>query len=357
MFGEFQLRSSGYVGYMPIDEELVVRVDPKVDVLNLFRMMEVAYQYDPEIAKGLVDVSSIRELYETLASILCKRILDRARRGLYRQYVSRKRHLDKMKGRILFNDHTEPVRVALPCRYHINTTDILHNMIFLSAVDKIARVGICTSITQAKLRQAYRALISTVSKKEFTHFESLNLEYNRLNSDYEASHALCRFFLENTGPQHGNGDSRNLPFIIDMARLFERFVEKWLEKHLPDNYSVRAQEKCTIGQANDELKFDIKPDLCIYDKAQDGLSIVLDTKYKTSISNHDIYQVLTYAEVRGSKTAVLIYPTYDALERCLQRLKVGNKTLYRLTFDLSRDVQEAGNAFVEDVLAVFAQSR
>ena len=43
--------------------------------------------------------------------------------------------------------------------------------------------------------------------------------YNRLNADYEPMHALCRFFLENSGPAHARGDRSMLPFLVNMPRL------------------------------------------------------------------------------------------------------------------------------------------
>ena len=57
--------------------------------------------------------------------------------------------------------------------------------------------------------------------------------YHRLNRDYEVLHALCRFFLENSGPAHSSGGHTFFPFLVDMAQLFERFVAGWLQKHLP----------------------------------------------------------------------------------------------------------------------------
>jgi len=35
-------------------------------------------------------------------------------------------------------------------------------------------------------------------------------------------HALCRFFLENSGPAHSSGGHTCFPFLVDMAQLFER---------------------------------------------------------------------------------------------------------------------------------------
>jgi len=57
--------------------------------------------------------------------------------------------------------------------------------------------------------------------------------YIRQNADYATLHALCRFFLEQAGPTHELGRHRMLPFVVEMAALFERFVVAWLRVHLP----------------------------------------------------------------------------------------------------------------------------
>ena len=45
-----------------------------------------------------------------------------------------------------------------------------------------------------------------------------------------------------------------IPFLIDMAMLFERFVAAWLRVHLPKNLRLRVQEDVDLTEAGD-LKF------------------------------------------------------------------------------------------------------
>jgi len=67
-------------------------------------------------------------------------------------------------------------------------------------------------------------------------------------ADYETSHALCRFFLEHTGPALGAGSHQVLPFLVNMARLFERFVAEWLRAHLPEGLELQDQEDVPTGE-------------------------------------------------------------------------------------------------------------
>ena len=87
------------------------------------------------------------------------------------------------------------------------------------------------------------------------------------------------------------GDRKMLPFLIDMARLYEIFVAEWLKVHLPYPFKLRSQERVIIGP-DKAVRFDI--DLVIYDVETGGARFVLDTKYKKSLkpASEDIAQVL-----------------------------------------------------------------
>jgi 5-methylcytosine-specific restriction enzyme subunit McrC len=86
-------------------------------------------------------------------------------------------------------------------------------------------------------------------------------------------HALCRFFLDQSGPGHQNGVHTMLPFLVNMARLYELFVAEWLKGHLPAGWSIKTQEIITIGQAS-EIKFNI--DLAHYDGSNNTPCCVLE---------------------------------------------------------------------------------
>jgi 5-methylcytosine-specific restriction enzyme subunit McrC len=69
-------------------------------------------------------------------------------------------------------------------------------------------------------------------------------------------HALCRSFLEHLGPGHESGDHEMMPFLVKMDRLFELFVVRWLEKHLPSGFLIQSQEQMLMD-ANHDIKFKI----------------------------------------------------------------------------------------------------
>lgn len=176
-------------------------------------------------------------------------------------------------------------------------------------------------------------------------------QYNRLNEDYRPLHALCRFFLEQSGASHEIGDRTTLPFLVDMARLYERFVAEWLKAHRetvlqPLGFDIKFQQRVYVGQGK-ALYFDI--DLVLQNMATGAAKYVLDTKYKASTTpvSSDIAQVVAYAEAKGCQEAILVYPT--PLSEALD-IRVGSIRVRSLIFSLAGDIEQAGYSFLQDLL-------
>ena len=55
-----------------------------------------------------------------------------------------------------------------------------------------------------------------------------------------------------------------LPFLIDMARLYEMFVAEWLRQHLPYHIILKDQAAFSIGSVN---KVEFRIDLLLIDRA------------------------------------------------------------------------------------------
>jgi len=135
----YTLRSNGYVGYIPINERYTVKIQPKVDVNNVFKMLEYAYNLKSfELLKGITNIESTEDFFERFVNILARRILDRNRKGLYCDYVERSDVLPFLRG------HTKimPTTVAMlrgafspTCEFEEHTPDLPENQILLCVLD------------------------------------------------------------------------------------------------------------------------------------------------------------------------------------------------------------------------------
>ena len=337
----WRLTSQGWVGYIPLTPDVHISLCPKVPIRNLFGMLEYAYRLKGfRILDGLVDSESIAQLYDRLAVVLARRVLDRVRRGLYRSYVGQDDDLPYVRGQLDLAEHMkDPSRVTLPCRFEEHTADLEDNQILLWTLTRVLECGVCTERSLQVVRQARRALQGFACATAFSAESCVDRLYNRLNDDYEPMHALCRFFLEHTGPTHRAGDRRMLPILVNMEGLFELFVAEWLKRHVRSQYLVRPQVnvRLTMGQT-----VSINIDITVEDVSTGETVLVLDTKYKAQeqAAPADIQQVVAYAEAKGCRRAVLVYPV--KLATTIGGLWGREIRVESMAFRLDGDLEECG---------------
>ena len=234
----------------------------------------------------------------------------------------------------------KPWDVKLKCHYNEQTGDIEDNQILAWTLFIIGRSGFCRESVSSTVRKAFHALQGFVTLQPFKSEACIDRNYHRLNQDYQLLHALCRFFLDNTGPSHESGDREMLPFLIDMANLYEQFVAEWLKANTPKGFFVKQQHRVT----HDQNYFD-RIDLLLGDSETKKVQYVLDTKYKSpdKVANNDIHQIVAYANALKCQNAILIYP-----QNLQQPLDIKNDDIRvrSLTFSLNSDLHEAGKTFL-----------
>ncbi|MCB8949739.1 MAG: restriction endonuclease [Ardenticatenaceae bacterium] len=337
--GQWQLTAQGWVGQIQVPHQLTLTITPKVSNARLFQLWEMAYDLNlAELAEGLTAVHSLPAFFSLLAQILAQRVIHRGRQGFQQAYLQETAELPYVRGKLLTRQpSTSSPSVTLACRYDAHTADIPDNQIVAYTLHQIARSGQCSPAAQTAVRRAYHLLQPLVSLRPFQPQDCQNRTYSRLNQDYATLHALCRFFLEHTGPLLDEGQHQLMPFLLNMAQLYERCVANWLQAELPPPYRIKVQENTVLGP-HDELRFQI--DLTLYGENGRPLA-VLDTKYKTpdKPSQADISQVITYAKARGCHHALLIYP--QPLSQPLN-VAVGDVQLHTVTFGLDEPVAQAG---------------
>jgi 5-methylcytosine-specific restriction enzyme subunit McrC len=342
---QWHLKSKGRVGNIPITPEFHIAIRPKVPINNLFGMLDYAYNLKIKFPQGSIQCQSLEQTYEKLANILAHKILERCRKGLYRDYLSKTERLAYIRGRVdLRSALQKPWDVKLKCHYNEQTGDIEDNQILAWTLFIIGRSGLCGESVSSTVRKAFHALQGFVTLKHFKSEACIDRNYHRLNQDYQLLHALCRFFLDNTGPSHETGDREMLPFLIDMANLYEQFVAEWLTANTPKGFFVKQQHRVT----HDQNYFD-RIDLLLGDSETKKVQYVLDTKYKApdKVANNDYHQIVAYANALKCQNAILVYP--QNLTKPLD-IKHGAIRVRSLTFSLDSDLHEAGKTFLTSLL-------
>ena len=350
------LTSLGYVGVIPLGSDLLLHLHPKTSVRNIFRMIACAYHLDIDLYDSHYQGDTLPDLVDALALVLAERLLQRIRRGLHREYVPQTERLEALRGRLdLPQFIRSDWRPDVPCTFGDQTVDNEENQILCWTLYLLLGSRRLSSVVAARVRKAWRVLSGSVSLVPCSSRQCTDRVYNRLMSDYQPMHLLCRFFLDHLLPAHQEGHYTSLCFLIDMGKLFERFVSEWLRSSTVSGMSglyVSSQERVTVDSSSSvAFIFDI-----LLKKQYGGETIcVIDTKYKIpeKPSNEDIFQVVAYAVHLGCCQAVLVYPEELAKPADIM---VGDVHVRSLAFPLDADNQEEfderGEELVEGILSL-----
>lgn len=345
----YGLISQGWVGFIPLGNGKGVSIQPKVPLANIFEMLEYAYDLRSfKFLPGRFECETVLDYFERLAVLLAEGLLARSRIGLYKSYQEKADSLTFVRGRIDISAYIRSHQPhLLTCEFDEQTLDNEENQILAWTLHCVLRSGLCSPRSIDRIRKADKVLSHSVSLTPFVPEDCVGRTYNRLNADYETLHLLCRFLLEKTGPTQAMGDAAMLPFLVNMARLFESFVARWLAANLPAGYSVDAKVRHRVGGAGTlEMEFD----LVLYQAASGRALCVLDTKYKPhqAISNPDYYQAVAYADAKGCGTAILVYPSPQT--RPFDE-KAGNVRVCSVVFDLGGELDVSGKVALERILS------
>jgi 5-methylcytosine-specific restriction enzyme subunit McrC len=248
------------------------------------------------------DTSLLDFIIELLSSA-ADRILSA---GLRADYVEREDQLPALRGRLL------PDRQLLErfgrydrvlCRYDEHEHDIADNQLLALALAQGARTA-----TLRQVRRRARGLAAVL--EEVCDPGALDISlgpeafvYSRHNEHYRAAHALCWLVLHHVGLDEAlsTGQASVRSFLVDMNRLFERFVERGLALALaPLNISVTTQRSDSIfWRPDSHMRYArVRPD-CVVHIDKSSARLPVDAKYKRYFERRvdvdDLTQVFLYA--------------------------------------------------------------
>jgi 5-methylcytosine-specific restriction enzyme subunit McrC len=314
--------------------EFDVCVEPKLAGNNIELVKMVEYATGLDALKRFPRDRSLptedTNLFDLIALLLAEACSALVKGGLQSDYVVREDVLHVLRGRLLADQqvmkHFGRVDL-LECRYDEYETDIPENQLLAAALD------ICSKrVKNDLIRRPVRHLL--VAFKQICDPSSLDLSllrqtlsYTRLNEHYRNAHALAWLVLDGLGISDllHSGTTESFVFLIDMNRLFERFLWRVLNtlcsrSNLRVRYQIKNRSVLWNGLKNEPYS-SIIPDFLIDNPSASSelkRCLPIDAKYKLydelKVGNVDIYQCFLYAfayeqpKSRGLPRALLLYP-------------------------------------------------
>lgn len=342
--GVYRVTARQYVGRIGLPGGGLLVIEPKVGVYHLFHMLTVAtdlvrFQPPP------TDLAPNPEIFSFVLATLVRQVEALTRAGLYQGYEQEAADLPLVRGRIdlpaqlrrygeLCHRHV--------CVYTMRTPDTIENRIVavtLRTLPALLRpAGDPALIRHVRALTRLFAEITPISREEA--LRALDrLTLHRLNAAYAPVLGLCRLALHHLSLAEQAGPHPFASFLVEMPRLFERFVAVRLREALArEGLRVVMQRRDYLDEA---ARVGIRPDVLVYPGQSDAPNLVLDTKYRrlstlgSSDLNTDLYQVSAYLDRYGLQQGVLVYPRFSPTEEAEVRLRGTLKRLKVLTLDLS----------------------
>ncbi len=330
-------------GVIPLPSGRCIYIEPKARIANVWHMLAHGWEA-VELGDPVVETETVAGLLDGIMVAYVRELCRLVDRGLTHGYSRRRETLPLVRGRldIWAQLHTNAgARHRFVCVFDEFSADTPENRILLAALDVVrASCGRGLGLG-AGVQHCLRALSgvpgASVGARDLSDVRTPGSEH------YRTPLALARLLLDGCGASHRPGARAAPALIVDMPRLFERFVCGVLARGLPRHLRVR-QAGHTIALDEDRRTL-LAPDALI---ECGGVPVcVVDAKYKLgergAQATHqepgadDLYQMLAYCVGYQATEAVLVYPEPSDTPPLRIRRDPCHARVHTIGLDLSGD--------------------
>ena len=320
--GAYILRPSSYVGAVNIGD-LAVVIRPKIPIDRV--MFLITYSIDPKHwRKDSVDLTRDDGILEAIIFAFTHHSRQAIHRGLLSGYRRDEDALNTVRGRIRFGDQVQrrydiplPVEVA----FDEFTEDIEKNRLLKAAIERLGHTFIRSQAARQEVRRL-RPSFSSVRLTSYRHGALPDVRYTRLDEHYRPAVELARLILDNSSLELEGGKVTGAALLIDMNKVFEKFLYVALGEALglPDR-QWRHEAGLTLDEQG---QIGMKPDFSwwLSGRTGDGSRplFVGDAKYKKTegegFEHADVYQMLAYCTAADLPSGTLVYAAGEGKPGC-----------------------------------------
>ena len=365
----------GYVGLIPIADNVSLWVEPKDPVQNIDWMAKryggIVSKKIKELRRYTVSGDTSKSLVYQFAKAFLDAVEEIAARGYWHEYTRRSNSaggfsgsLDISKTISLYSSRNINFKAATSSFTKVR--DIAPNRVIKSALSLIARNQELGPIFKSRARRLLegfyevRPIRSQLQlMKEVSECEEVPIS----RQAYARALPLAEALLLNNGVDltSKSGSVLMAPLLIDMAELFENYILQVLslnvegrtilsgnaigndEPLFTDGYDLLPDEikNVSVNASKSNAKHSARPDILVF--RNERLVLAADVKYKpipesVAAKRGDIEQVVTYAERFGRSIALSIHPCLTSQESGLYYSgNIGKVSVFCYRINLSSD--------------------
>jgi 5-methylcytosine-specific restriction enzyme subunit McrC len=320
--GKYNLISHQYVGVISLPHSKIV-IEPKTRIANLTYMLSILYNLVSWQGE-YTEFGSILDWNNFVLVAFLKSVKELVTKGLKQNFKEVKENSLSIKGNIDFVKKAKENLYSLEhyCNFTDISINIIENQILKLALSRIYSINDLDKELMLELNRLEK-YFTDINLPSPARINFNQISFNRLNEGYRLPISLAQMILEFSSPLF-EGYTRVFPaFLVDLNRLFERYVAHHLAKscfeynlkystsHTSNNLQIDYQMHNYLD-TNKQLK--IIPDLVL--RIEEKVLAVIDTKYKTFQSelSKDYYQIIAYCLSQNSVCGLLVYPSSEVKE-------------------------------------------
>jgi len=313
---ELQFSAQSHIGVAQFSN-FTIAITPKFsEIGKLVELIDYVYDLDLEIfTDSEIQFAGEKNiLSEIIISSFVKKCQKLFRQGLSKSYVLRTDNVPFLRGKLLMYQqilNQAKTKLQFACEFDELEYNILENQIILYCLKQSYHITI-NKERKNQIRKLIQNFSSLVSFKEISLDDFNKINYNQMNHHYRKIHELSKLIVNSTKISDFYEQKTRFvnSFFVNMNSLFEKFVFNLFYEF----YQFPAKEQQHYQSWISERKkrtIDTITDILIYEKDRREVRTIIDTKYKSELSDNDRYQLTFYAHDYDKTEAYAILPEFE----------------------------------------------
>jgi 5-methylcytosine-specific restriction enzyme subunit McrC len=311
------------IGFISTDR-FKVEIQPKVKIASLLQLLDSdlrAFQ----LLNQEQHLSDSKDWTYSLAVFFALQLEKSFSRGPLEGYVTKASWEKTIRGKIQFSQLATSSRVAtpeLPLEYDEFSRNIPENVIANTAIEILVRNFHISDSIREGLRRNQAKLEGVDLLQPGARIPAYSI--SSLNSHYETLLATSELIIRSQAISAHSGQRVMNSFLIDMARLFETYLEISFAK-LSKSLGLDFKPQKGNQYLDETQFFRIRPDYLWFKKG--SASSLADAKYKviqsrSDVSNQDVNQIIAYCSRFGLESGHLVYASTPEFEATMTNSEI-----------------------------------
>ncbi len=298
-------------GVIPLPSGRRLTIEPKIPLSSIWALLALAPEEALLSPPPVAEAPDIAAWLEGLAATFIVQLDQMLARGLSGDFRLSRENLGGVRGRIALQEQLRR-QPGMPhrfiCDFSEFSADIPRNRYLAAAFDRAALIVGARSYLRGPLERC-RATLSAIPRDCMPADGSRSQRAGRQQSIVVA---LADMLLSDAVVLGGPRRPSTPAVLVEMPRLFERFVCRALAQGLP-SVVVRTSGTCVLLDADGRVPLTVDAVL----ESNGRPLCVVDAKYKHgpqsgrtggTPTSGDLYQMLAYCLGYGVSDAILVYP-------------------------------------------------